>query len=69
MKLEEDQSPYVDYIVVAIINSLDDQTAHTKVCSSHRCEQQKTNGKDDDPKFSNLYNLVISSTILVVRTC
>jgi hypothetical protein len=41
MKQEEDQSPSVDYIVVAMSDSLDDQTAHAKVCSSHRYEQQK----------------------------
>ena len=32
MKQEEDQSPSIDYIVVAISDGLDDQTAHTKVC-------------------------------------
>ena len=31
MKQEEDQSPFVDYIVVAMNDSLDDQTAHAKV--------------------------------------
>ena len=41
MKHEEDQSPSVDYIVVAMSDSLDDQTGHAKVCSSHRYEQQK----------------------------
>jgi hypothetical protein len=41
MKQEEDQSPSVDYIVVAMSDSLDDQTAHAKVFSSHRYEQQK----------------------------
>ena len=41
MKQEEDQSPYVDYIVVVMRNSLDDQTAHAKVCLSHRYEKQK----------------------------
>jgi hypothetical protein len=41
MKQEEDQSPSIDYIVVAMNDSLDDQTAHAKVCSSHRYEQQK----------------------------
>jgi hypothetical protein len=41
MKQEEDQSPSVDYIFVAMIDSLDDQTAHAKVCSIHRYEQQK----------------------------
>ena len=40
MKYEEDQSPYVDYIVVAMSDSLDDQTVHVKVCSTHRYEQQ-----------------------------
>jgi hypothetical protein len=40
-KIEEYQSPSVDYIVVAMSDSLDDQTAHAKVCSSHRYEQQK----------------------------
>jgi hypothetical protein len=39
MKQEEDQSPYVDYIVVAMSDSLDDQTAHAKFFSSHRYEQ------------------------------
>jgi hypothetical protein len=41
MKQEEDQSSSVDYIVVAISGSLDYQTTHAKVCSSHRYEQQK----------------------------
>jgi hypothetical protein len=41
MKQEEDQSPSVDYIVVAMSDSLDDQTAHAKVFSSHRYEKQK----------------------------
>ena len=41
MKKEEYQSPSVDYIVVAMSDSLDDQTAHAKVWSSHRYEQQK----------------------------
>jgi hypothetical protein len=30
--------------------------------------RKKTDEKDDDPKLSKLYNLVISSTILVART-
>ena len=41
MKQEEDQSPFVDYIVSTMNDSLDDQTAHTKVCSSHHDEKQK----------------------------
>jgi hypothetical protein len=41
MKQEEDQSPSVDYIVAAMNDSLDEQTAHAKVCSSHCYEQQK----------------------------
>jgi hypothetical protein len=41
MKQEEDQSPSVDYIFSAMSNSLYDQTAHAKVCSSHCYEQQK----------------------------
>jgi hypothetical protein len=41
MKQEEDQSPSVDYIVVAMSDSLDDQTTYAKVCSSHRYEQLK----------------------------
>jgi hypothetical protein len=41
MKQEEDQSPYVDYIVATMSDSLDDQTAHAKVSSSHRYEQEK----------------------------
>jgi hypothetical protein len=41
MKQEEDQSPSVDYIVVAMNDSLDGQTTHAKVFSSHRYEQQK----------------------------
>jgi hypothetical protein len=41
MKQEEDQSPYVDYIVVAMRDHLDDRTSHAKVCSSHCYEQQK----------------------------
>ena len=35
MKQEEDQSPSIDYIVVAMSNSLDDQNFHAKVCSCH----------------------------------
>ena len=41
MKQEEDQSPSIDYIVVAMRNSLDDQTAHAKVCLSYHNEKQK----------------------------
>jgi hypothetical protein len=41
MKQEEDQSPFVDYIAVAMSNNLDDQTTHAKVCSSHCYEQQQ----------------------------
>jgi hypothetical protein len=41
MKQEEDQSPSVDYIVVAMNDSLDEQTAHAKVFSSHHYKQQK----------------------------
>ena len=41
MKQEEDQSPFIDYIVVTMSDSLDDQTSHAKVCSSHFYEQQK----------------------------
>jgi hypothetical protein len=41
MKQEEDQLPFVDYIVATMSDSLDDQTPHAKVCSSHRYEQQK----------------------------
>jgi hypothetical protein len=41
MKKEEDQSPSVDHIVVAMNDSLDDQTAHAKFFSSHRYEKQK----------------------------
>jgi hypothetical protein len=40
-KQEEDQSPSIDYIVVAMRDSLNYQTAHAKVCSSHFYEQQK----------------------------
>jgi hypothetical protein len=69
MKQDKDQSPSVDYIVVAMSDILYDQTAHSKVCSIHHYEKKKTDEKDDDPKLSNLYNLVISSTILVARTC
>jgi hypothetical protein len=35
------KSPYFDYIVVAMSDSLDDQTTHAKVFSSHHYEQQK----------------------------
>ena len=31
MKQEKDQSPSVDYIIVAMSDSLDDQTAHAQV--------------------------------------
>jgi hypothetical protein len=41
MKQDEDQSPFVDYIVIAMSDSLDDQTVHAQVFSSHRYEQQK----------------------------
>jgi hypothetical protein len=41
MKQEEGQSPSIDYIVVAMSDSLYDQTAHAKFCSSHLYEQQK----------------------------
>jgi hypothetical protein len=41
MKQEKDQSPSIDYIVVAMSDSLDDQTAHAKVFSIHRYEKQK----------------------------
>jgi hypothetical protein len=41
MKQEEDQSTYVDYIVVAMRDSLYEQTTHAKVGSSHCYEQQK----------------------------
>jgi hypothetical protein len=36
------QSLYFDNIVVAMSNSLDDQTAHAKFFSIHRYEQQKS---------------------------
>jgi hypothetical protein len=39
MKQEEDQSPYFDYIVFAMSDSLDDQIAHAKFFSSHRYEK------------------------------
>jgi hypothetical protein len=41
MKHVEDQSSFVDYIVVAMSDSLDDQTTRAKTCSSHRYEKQK----------------------------
>jgi hypothetical protein len=41
MKQEEDQSPSFDHIVAAMSDSLYDQTAHAKVCSSHHYEKQK----------------------------
>jgi hypothetical protein len=41
MKKEKYQSPSVDYIVSTMSDSLDDQTSHAKVCSSHCYEQQK----------------------------
>ena len=63
----EDESPYCLYIVVAMSDNLSDQSAHAKVCSSYHYEQQ-TEGKGDDPKLLNLYNLVISSTVPVART-
>jgi hypothetical protein len=40
-KQEEEQSPFVDYIVVAMITSLYDQIAHVQVFSSHHYKQQK----------------------------
>jgi hypothetical protein len=41
MKHEEDQSPFVDYIVVAMSDNLDDQINHAKFFSSHCYEKQK----------------------------
>ena len=41
MKRDEDQSPYADYIFDVMSDSLDDQTAHAKVFSSHHYEKQK----------------------------
>ena len=41
MKQEEDQSPYLDYIVFEMRDSLYDQTAHAKVFSSHHYEKYK----------------------------
>ena len=40
-KLNENQSPFFDYIVVAMNDSLDDQTYHANFFSSYRYEQQK----------------------------
>ena len=40
-KQEEEKSLYVDYIVVAMSDSLNDQTTHANFFSSHRYEQQK----------------------------
>ena len=45
-------------------NSLYDQ----KSFLTSLLEVIKTNGWDDDPKFSNMYDLETSSTILVVKT-
>jgi hypothetical protein len=67
-KQEEDQSPYVDYIVSTMSDSLYDQTIMPKF-SQVITMSNKTDGKYDDPKLSKLYNLVISSTIPIVRTC
>jgi hypothetical protein len=39
-KQEEYHSPYVDYIVFSMSDSLDDQTAHAKVFSSHLYEKK-----------------------------
>jgi hypothetical protein len=41
MKQEEEQSPSIYYIVATMNYSLDDQTTHAKVFSSHRYEQNK----------------------------
>ena len=41
MKQEELWLPFVDYIVVAMSNCLDDQTIHAKVFSIHHYEKQK----------------------------
>jgi hypothetical protein len=41
MKQEEDQSPFIGYIVVVMSDSLDDQTTHAKFFSSHHCEHKK----------------------------
>jgi hypothetical protein len=41
MKQEEEQSPSIDYIVSTMSGSLDEQTAHAIVCSSHHYEEQK----------------------------
>jgi hypothetical protein len=40
LKQGEDSSPTVDCIVVALRDSLDEQTTHAKVCSSHCYEKQ-----------------------------
>jgi hypothetical protein len=40
-KKEEDKSSFVDYIVVLMSNSLDDQTAHAKIFSNHHYEKHK----------------------------
>jgi hypothetical protein len=41
MNGEEEQSPSIDYIVVAMRDSFDDQTVHAKLFSIHRYEKQK----------------------------
>jgi hypothetical protein len=41
MKQEEEQSPSIDYIVVAMRDSLYYQTTHAKFFSSHLYEKQK----------------------------
>ena len=63
----EDLPPYFLYIVVTMSDNLSVEIAHAKFCSSYHYEKQKNEGKGDDPKLLNLYNLVISSTVPVAR--
>ena len=56
MKQEEEQSPSIDYIVVAMSDSLDDQITHAKVFSSHRYEQQKMMKKMMTQRFQTCKN-------------
>jgi hypothetical protein len=69
MKKEEDPSPSVDYIVATMRNSLDDQTAHAKVFSSHRYEKQKMMKRMMTQSCQICTTWQYHQAILVARTC
>ena len=65
MKKEEDHSSFVDYIIAAMSDSLYDQTAHAKVCSSHRYEKQKLMEK----MMNKVVKLVQPDNIIINSSC